>query len=161
MLTATLVRPPANTQKRELSGLPSTTLTTISTLFAEKNQKYPVSGVNVTACPAPFCAWGVVQVVCTLNRPPFRQRVVASAVHAANARPYESASRTSTGRTAGRPPAERRASSNRPRRVSRRSIFGVSGSVERDGSTPVREEHCPEGQFCYGQLGKAEVSWSG
>src|SRR5262245_20834258 len=49
MITFTFVSPPAKTQKFPLRARPSTTLTTISTLLDEKNQKYPVSDVSATA----------------------------------------------------------------------------------------------------------------
>ena len=43
---ATLDSAPKKTQKYEFKALPSTTLTTSSTLLALKNQKYPVSPVS-------------------------------------------------------------------------------------------------------------------
>src|SRR5262245_44725605 len=83
MTTLTSVRPPAKTQYLLFRGQPATTLTTISTLFEEKNQKYPVSPVKPTACPDPFCPCAVAHATRTWNRPLLRHRVVASGTQGA------------------------------------------------------------------------------
>src|SRR5438552_8906952 len=96
MTTLTLVSPPAKTQNFELNARPSTTLITISTLLEEKNQKYPVSLVRATACPAPLVRaesspgpppvlLGALYWVWTLKRLPLAQNVVALATQGAPA----------------------------------------------------------------------------
>src|SRR6266404_657688 len=76
MTTLTLVRPPTKTQNRLLTGRPSTTLITTSTLLVLKNQRYPVSPVSETAEAVPVAVVDV-QTTVTLNRPALRQRIVA------------------------------------------------------------------------------------
>src|ERR1039457_1556238 len=66
------------TQNFPLAARPSTTLTTSSMLFAEKNQKAPASPVRATAWPSPPSpSAGAVQETVTRNRALLRQRVVA------------------------------------------------------------------------------------
>src|SRR5438128_532279 len=52
-------------------------------LLGLKNQNEPVSAVMPVACPAPLLPSEVIHCVWTLNRPPLKQSVVASAVQPA------------------------------------------------------------------------------
>ena len=67
---------------------------TISTLFEEKNQKYPVSVVSGTACAVPLVMprVGAVKIAWTRNLPLFRQSVVGPAVHVVEVWPQTTSS---------------------------------------------------------------------
>src|SRR4029079_3707623 len=60
------------TQKRPLTGRPSSTLTTNSALEGEKNQKRPVSSESGSGCATPWSATSS-QVASTSKRWPARQ----------------------------------------------------------------------------------------